>query len=284
MPSTQSTKPHASRINRDLIVVENIQCVDSKGNVMERYDEIFVPTKPVMRTTPSGRGSTAADHATFYDAIDVLKERGQFLPSLPLTVAIVRTLAEQVDDDPIFATVLQQYKGNRSIYGKHIVNTIYNSAGEIIHYPDKKTSQNAWIASSHRISMERASFEQPHSPIVVGNDVLKPYDAAVEGALAEMVFDEPYKQFLIDMTGTLSVSEDLTTIANAVGNEPTAGYFYDSIPKTVLDRERLRKHYVALMFGSCDKFVWKSTLGISSGGCYHAGTTFRGVGTQDPRK
>lgn len=284
----KQNRPKVKKINRDLILVEGISCINANGEITESYDQLYIPTTVPKKIAPSGRKSTQADNATFYTAIDKLKKHGQFLPSLQLTIGVLKALADHKDENSLYQKVLDQYRGNRSIYGSHIVNTIVNDRGEIVHYPTRDDIEQTWEAHGSKESRdysweqrERASFDQHRATIKSRIDVLKPFENHGQDFVKRM--NEPeIAAYMINLTGTKKVAETLELIAKAAGTNPAPTYFYDATGRqsTIINIDELAKRFYAIAFGRT--FYNQGDVGIGSGGGFDGSTSYRGFSTEKP--
>ena len=278
--------------NKNFLVLENICCVDNTEKIMEQYDQIFVPTTVIKEITPTGRKSTTSASEPFYSAIDRLKKEGQFLPSTLLTFAIFKACFENKDKHPIIEKVVQQYKGNRSIYGAHIQNSLFDVRGGIVHYPDKNDSHvnNTWNifldgefynkesgsydeeSSRKKIlsKREKASFNQPNKRLEYLHPI-PPFDGNIYPyGLEKLMKEEGYNNFLINLFG----ARDFATVLNNATNYLRLKgeyYFYS--------HEKYKTPcYTGITFGG--KYLGKFKVGTT--GSFDGATTFRGVQISKP--
>ena len=124
--------PHVVSVEADCIVLGNVSCTGSNGEVFEHYGKLHVDKDIV-------RGSDG-NHVNFttYNAAAHFEKEGMFLPSFALSCNILKTLYENKDDKEV-SKVLMQYKDYGSGYGWHAQNTIVDWGNKkIIHYPSNK--------------------------------------------------------------------------------------------------------------------------------------------------
>lgn len=115
------------------IGLENISCADADGDLIERYDKIFIKTN--LATT--NKNAMRLSNFTIYGAAYFFeRQKGDvFLPSCALTCNILARLYELRHYEEM-ENLLLQYKNHGLNDGWHIQNTIVDWRGQrIIHYP-----------------------------------------------------------------------------------------------------------------------------------------------------
>jgi hypothetical protein len=123
----------------DYLVLTDIKCQDSKGDVFEEYK--------VIKLARNLSNTVGFIHETTYlDAVKSLQKKsdGEFLPSAALTCNILMALFEEKDNPDVNA-VLKKYKKYNAIHGWVHQNTVINRNQKmIIHYPKRDDIGN-WI-------------------------------------------------------------------------------------------------------------------------------------------
>ena len=121
--------PHVVSVEKDCIILGNINCIGSDGQVFESYDKLRVD-KDIVR-------GTDGNHISFtpYNAASHFEKQGMFLPSMALSCNIIKVLYENRKDKEV-KKVLMQYSNKCNDYSCHAQNTLVDwDSKKIIHYP-----------------------------------------------------------------------------------------------------------------------------------------------------
>jgi len=117
------------RVTEAFFPLENIQCIDSTGEVFEKYNKLWI-SKDFARDGAGKLIKLPAQRATSY-----CEERGMFLPSFALTANILARLDSSRDRFSL--EILEQYKANDELIQNTDIDGIWHTC-DIIHYPRDK--------------------------------------------------------------------------------------------------------------------------------------------------